>query len=72
MRDTLWQTLFLAPEADVGDLLETLWTRLRAAGLPIERSTVALRTLNAKIAADTRVDACLATIGDGVMIVRKR
>ena len=34
--------------------------------------TVALRTLNAKIAADRRVDACLATIGDGVMLVRKR
>ena len=34
--------------------------------------TVALRALNAKIAADRRVDACLATIGDGVMIVRKR
>jgi adenylate cyclase len=49
LRDTLWQTLFLAPEADLGDLLETLWTRLRAAGLPIERSTVALRTLHPEI-----------------------
>lgn len=49
MRDTLWQTLFLAPEADVGDLLETLWTRLRADGLPLERVTVALRTLHPEI-----------------------
>lgn len=49
MRDTVWQTLFLAPEVDVGDLLETLWTRLREGGLPIERSTVALRTLHPEI-----------------------
>ena len=37
-----------------------------------DTDTLALRMLNAKIAADRRVDACLATIGDGVMIVRKR
>ena len=37
-----------------------------------DADTVALRSLNAKIAADRRVDACLATIGDGVMLVRKR
>jgi adenylate cyclase len=49
LRDTLFQTLFLAPESDVGDLLELLWTRLRAAGVPIERSTVALRTLHPQI-----------------------
>jgi predicted O-methyltransferase YrrM len=37
-----------------------------------EPDTVALRALNAKIAADRRVDACLATIGDGVMLARRR
>lgn len=35
-------------------------------------SARALRALNAKIAADSRVDACLLTIGDGVMLGRKR
>jgi predicted O-methyltransferase YrrM len=34
--------------------------------------TVALRALNAKIHADSRVDMALATIGDGVMMARKR
>jgi len=32
----------------------------------------ALRALNAKIHADTRVDMALATIGDGMMLARKR
>jgi predicted O-methyltransferase YrrM len=34
--------------------------------------TDALRALNAKIRDDTRVDACLLTVGDGVMLARKR
>jgi len=34
--------------------------------------TVAIRQLNAKIAADPRVEACLLTVGDGVMVVRRR
>jgi caffeoyl-CoA O-methyltransferase len=34
--------------------------------------TVALRNLNAKIHADTRVDMALATVGDGVMLALKR
>ena len=34
--------------------------------------SAALRALNAKIAVDDRVDACLLTVGDGVMLVRKR
>jgi predicted O-methyltransferase YrrM len=38
----------------------------------LDADTVALRRLNAKIAADARVDACLATIGDGVMLARRR
>jgi len=32
----------------------------------------ALRVLNAKIRDDARVDACLLTVGDGVMVARKR
>jgi predicted O-methyltransferase YrrM len=34
--------------------------------------TVALRRLNVKIRDDKRVDACLLTVGDGVMLARKR
>ena len=34
-------------------------------------STVAIRTLNAKIATDPRVDICLAGIGDGIFLCRK-
>jgi caffeoyl-CoA O-methyltransferase len=37
-----------------------------------DRDTVALRSLNEKIHADDRVDMALATIGDGVMLARKR
>lgn len=35
-------------------------------------STVAIRALNLKIAADQRVDAALLTVGDGFMIARKK
>jgi caffeoyl-CoA O-methyltransferase len=34
--------------------------------------TQALRALNAKISKDARVDACLLSVGDGVMVARKR
>jgi predicted O-methyltransferase YrrM len=34
--------------------------------------TVALRSLTAKIRDDARVDACLLTVGDGVLLARKR
>jgi len=37
-----------------------------------DADTVALRKLNAKIGRDDRVDASLLTIGDGLMVVRKR
>ncbi|HEY4343009.1 MAG TPA: class I SAM-dependent methyltransferase [Parvibaculum sp.] len=37
-----------------------------------DADTVALRALNIKISNDARVDAALATIGDGVMLVRKK
>lgn len=35
-------------------------------------STVALRALNDKVAADPRVSACIVPIGDGLTLVRKR
>ncbi|HET7260500.1 MAG TPA: class I SAM-dependent methyltransferase [Casimicrobiaceae bacterium] len=34
--------------------------------------TLALRALNAKAHRDPRVDACLLTVGDGVLLVRRR
>jgi len=37
-----------------------------------DEDTDALRALNAKIRDDKRVDACLLTVGDGVMLVRRR
>ena len=37
-----------------------------------DTDTDAIRALNAKIDADARVDASLLTVGDGVMLVRKR
>jgi predicted O-methyltransferase YrrM len=37
-----------------------------------DKDTDALRALNIKIRDDARVDACLLTVGDGVMLVRKR
>ena len=37
-----------------------------------DADTDAIRTLNAKIHADNRVDAVLLTIGDGVMVARKK
>ncbi len=49
-----------------------LWSGKVADPSASDESTRALRALNAKIAADARVDACLVTIGDGVMLARKR
>lgn len=37
-----------------------------------DKDTKAIRALNEKIAKDDRVDAVLATIGDGVMLARKK
>jgi caffeoyl-CoA O-methyltransferase len=49
-----------------------LWSGAVADPSDDDASTVALRTLNAKIHADTRVDMALATVGDGVMLAVKR
>ena len=37
-----------------------------------DKDTIAIRVLNEKIANDARVDASLITIGDGVMLARKK
>jgi len=37
-----------------------------------DADTVAIRAMNQKIRDDARVDACLLTVGDGVMVARKR
>ena len=34
--------------------------------------TAAIRALNARIAADPRVEAAMLTVGDGVMLARKK
>ncbi|MBS0275548.1 MAG: class I SAM-dependent methyltransferase [Proteobacteria bacterium] len=49
-----------------------LWSGAVADPSNNDTNTVAIRALNKKIHADERVDAALATIGDGVMLVRKR
>lgn len=49
-----------------------LWSGAVANPKVTDADTSALRALNAKIHADARVDMALATIGDGVMLARKR
>jgi predicted O-methyltransferase YrrM len=49
-----------------------LWSGRVADASHHDTDTDAIRTLNAKIHADSRVEATLLIIGDGVMLVRKR
>jgi predicted O-methyltransferase YrrM len=49
-----------------------LWGGKVADPAAADPTTVALRALNAKISKDTRVEPCLLTIGDGVMLARRR
>ena len=49
-----------------------LWGGSVADPKATDADTVALRKLNEKIHGDSRVDMALATVGDGVMLVRKR
>ena len=49
-----------------------LWSGQVADPHAHDSDTDALRALNETIRADVRVDACLLTVGDGVMLVRKR
>ena len=50
----------------------TLWSGRVADDSHNDEETVALRNLNAKARDDARVDACLLTLGDGVLLARKR
>jgi len=49
-----------------------LWSGEVANRAARDVDTVALRALNAKIRDDARVDSCLLTVGDGVMLALKR
>lgn len=49
-----------------------LWNGWVADPSVTDATTVALRTLNAKIQSDERVDMAMAALGDGVMLARKR
>lgn len=49
-----------------------LWSGEVVKENPLDADTAALRSLNAKIGRDERVDASLLSIGDGLMVVRKR
>ena len=50
----------------------TLWSGAVADPARDDDDTHALRALNAKAHADPRVDACLLTVGDGVLLLRRR
>jgi len=50
----------------------TLWGGAVADESVTDADTVAIRTLNRRIRADARVDACLLAMGDGTTVVRKR
>ena len=59
----------------VGGLMafdNTLWSGRVADPSEKGKDTVALRALNAKVRDDPRVDSCLLTVGDGVLLARKR
>jgi len=49
-----------------------LWSGNVAKRTVRDESTLALRALNTKIRDDKRVDSCLLTVGDGVMLALKR
>lgn len=49
-----------------------LWSGRVADKAAQDADTVAIRSLNASIAKDARVDAAMLTVGDGVMLARKR
>lgn len=49
-----------------------LWQGKVADSAEMEESTVAIRALNEKVSGDKRVEATLLTIGDGIMMARKR
>jgi len=64
--------LDLVREGGLIALDNMLWSGAVANPRARDADTVALRALNAKIRDDKRVDCCLITVGDGVMLARKR
>ena len=48
-----------------------LWDGAVADPAATDAETAAIRALNAKVRDDARVEACLLTVGDGVMLARK-
>jgi predicted O-methyltransferase YrrM len=49
-----------------------LWSQKVVDAVVQDEETVALRKLNAKIHGDDRVEPCLLTVGDGIMLARVR
>jgi predicted O-methyltransferase YrrM len=49
-----------------------LWSGAVADPSAVDAETEAIRALNRKVRDDGRVEACLLTVGDGVMLARKR
>ena len=49
----------------------TLWSGAVADPSIQDPETEAIRALNLKVRDDTRVEACLLTLGDGVLLLRK-
>jgi predicted O-methyltransferase YrrM len=50
----------------------TLWSGAVADPSANDPETAAIRALNAKVRDDERVEACLLTVGDGLLLARKR
>jgi predicted O-methyltransferase YrrM len=50
----------------------TLWSGAVTDPAKNDPDTAAIRALNLKVRDDSRVEACLLTVGDGVMLARKR
>lgn len=71
--DTYYETcLTLVRPGGVIALDNMLWSGAVADMTDMQPDTLALRTLNAKIHADERVDMSLLPIGDGLMLARRR
>lgn len=71
--DAYYETcLLLVRQGGLIALDNMLWSGDVANPDKHDPSTDALRALNAKISADQRVDAGMLTVGDGVMLARKR
>lgn len=65
----------LLPRVRVGGLIafdNVLWDGNIVDAATEDPDTLALRTLNDKLVADERVEATLLTIGDGILLTRKR